>query len=155
MAHLGKPKRSKLQSCFTKNVESVRNYIAVVDGGKNLQSAIPSKADREEKVDGWIWQDYIDKCIDLVFSRHINAKWIIWVNDPYDEDIASIKFEEREVQFLGNLQMCIQSFTNHFLPTEWSWRFLQKMITRPEFRLWSRTGFSMMRELRGSWCYFL
>ena len=42
----------------------------------------------------YTWADYANKIFFTIMNRHLNAKTVIFVNDPYDA-IDSVKAEER------------------------------------------------------------
>ena len=63
-----------------------------------MRMATPTPEDREtKKRDGTFfkWQDYIDKCRCLVYSRHPDAELLLCIEDRYDKQYT-IKDDERD-----------------------------------------------------------
>ena len=65
--------------------------------GLILRLAIPSVDDRDVKKrcgEEYLWKDYLDKIVAILYTRHTNALKIILVNDNYTG--SSIKDDEHD-----------------------------------------------------------
>ena len=94
---LRKVMKSKLVDKLNlEEINSLNNYIALVDMGFIWRLSTPSAEDRE-KQDGtdYTWGDYANKIYNIVAGRHRKATTIFFVNDPYDLD-ESIKDSEHQ-----------------------------------------------------------
>ena len=97
-----KRKTTKSKLLETLNMSNVipelqADYSSIVDMGMIWHLAIPTPEDRESaKRDGrqYLWKDYLDKVVNLAYSRHPRAISILLMNDIYGN--PSIKDEEHE-----------------------------------------------------------
>ena len=72
----------------------LQNYTAVVDMGFFWRLCMPTAEDREKGDETkYTWADYANKIFFTILNRHLNAKTVIFVNDPHDI-IDSVKAEE-------------------------------------------------------------
>ena len=72
----------------------LHNYTAVVDMGFFWRLCMPIAEDREKGDETkYTWADYANKIFFTIMNQHLNAKTVIFVNDPYDV-IDSVKAEE-------------------------------------------------------------
>ena len=95
-----KTSKSLLLQLFQLNpvLEKPHDFISIVDMGLIWRLATPNSEDREtRKRDGseYRWNDYLDKILSIIISRHTNARKIILVNDRYDLPF-SIKDDEHD-----------------------------------------------------------
>ena len=92
-----KTQKSKLLQSFVfapLDFTDLQNYTAVVDTGFFWRLCMPTAEDREKGDETkYTWADYANKVFLTIMSRHLNAKTVIFVNDPYDV-IDSVKAEE-------------------------------------------------------------
>ena len=92
-----KTQKSKLYQSFLfapLDFTDLQNYIAVPDMVFFWRLCILTSEDREKGDETkYTWTDYADKIFFTILNRHLNAKTMIFVNDPHDI-IDSVKAEE-------------------------------------------------------------
>ena len=92
-----KTQKSKLLQSFVfapLDFTDLQNYTAVVDMGFFWRLCMPTAEDREKGDETkYTWADYANKIFFTILNRHLNAKTVIFVNDPHDV-IDSVKAEE-------------------------------------------------------------
>ena len=82
---LRKVMKSKLVDKLNlEEINSLNNYIALVDNGFIWRLSTPSAEDRD-KLDGtdYTWGDYANKIYNIVAGRHRKDTTILFVNDSY------------------------------------------------------------------------
>ena len=94
---IGKTQKSNLLQSFVfapLDFTDLQNYTAVVDMGFFWRLCMPTGEDREKGDETkYTWADYANKIFFTILNRHLNAKTVIFVNDPHDV-IDSVKAEE-------------------------------------------------------------
>lgn len=105
-----KTQKSKLlQSLTFVPLDIAVDYTAVVDMGYFLRLCMPSVEDKEKGDETkYSWSDYANKIFTTIMNRHLNAKTVVFVNDPYDIS-DSIKGEEH------SRRDCINGSKNIFI----------------------------------------
>ena len=92
-----KTQKSKLLQSFVfapLDFTDLQNYTAVVDMGFFWRLCMPTGEDREKGDETkYTWADHANKIFFTIMNQHLNAKMVIFVNDPYDV-IDSVKAEE-------------------------------------------------------------
>ena len=77
------------------DLTDLQNYTAVVDMGFFWRLCMPTTEDREKGDETkYTWVDYANKIFFTIMNLHLNAKTVIFVNEPYDDVIDSVKAEE-------------------------------------------------------------
>ena len=93
-----KTSKSKILQGFVRNPETnLESYISVIDMGLIWRLATPTSDDRDVKRrcgSDYKWQDYLNKIVSIVFSRHPAACILLLVNDIYTE--SNIKDGEHD-----------------------------------------------------------
>ena len=93
-----KTQKSKLLQSFvfaTLDFTDLQNYTAVVDMSFFWRLCMLTVEDKEKGDETkYTWEDYVNKIFFTIMNRHLNAKTVIFVNNPYDV-IDSEKAEEQ------------------------------------------------------------
>ncbi|XP_028404399.1 uncharacterized protein LOC114527028 [Dendronephthya gigantea] len=93
-----KTQKSKILQKLIERPVTLTSYTALIDMGMIWRLATPT-AEERDKADGsdYTWNDYANKVVNIIVTRHVASTTIICINDPYDR-AESIKDDEHELR---------------------------------------------------------